>query len=115
VPERHRHRFPPSAGRTITAVASDDFETTAGGWMANPSNVDSATAGRFIQSNPEPTGPGGIPVQLGTTTSGNFALVTDYLAGPDVAAGDVDRGSTSIRSDNIVLPATGSSCRPPAS
>ena len=46
-------------------------------------------------------------MQLGTTFSGSNDLVTGPLAGSSVGTHDIDNGVTSIRSPNIVLPASG--------
>ena len=46
-------------------------------------------------------------MQLGTTVSGSFDLVTGGLAGSSVGSHDIDNGVTSIRSPNISLPSSG--------
>jgi subtilisin-like proprotein convertase family protein len=44
---------------------------------------------------------------LGTTVSGSNDLVTGRLAGSSAGTHDIDNGTTSIRSPNIVLPGSG--------
>jgi len=82
----------------------DDFEI-ARGWTVNPAGTDTATSGRWERANPSPTGNG--TRQLGTTTSGSFDLVTGHLAGTSVNSYDVDGGTTSVRSPDFTLDASG--------
>ena len=44
-------------------------------------------------------------LQLGTTTSGSQALVTDGTAGSSAGSFDIDNGDTTVRSPDIALPA----------
>lgn len=87
-------------------VYSDDFETSAG-WTVNPSGSDTATAGQWERAAPQATSWNGLPLQLGTTTSGTNALVTGAQAGSSVGSNDIDGGATSARSPVIALPAQG--------
>ena len=86
-------------------VFFDDFETNQG-WTTNPNGTDAATTGQWERANPEGTNSGG-PKQLGDTVSGSFDLVTAGAAGSSVGTNDIDGGETSVRSPNIVLPASG--------
>src|SRR5688572_20661974 len=65
-------RIPPST--TGTTVYFDNFET-ATGWTANPSATDTATTGQWVRGDPAATS-SGITLQLGTTVSATFDLVT---------------------------------------
>jgi hypothetical protein len=86
-------------------VFSDDFETNQG-WTTNPGGTDTATTGQWERANPEQTASGSTTLQLGTTVSGSFDLVTAGAAGSSAGTNDIDNGVTSIRSPNIVLPNT---------
>ena len=88
-----------------TTIYTDTFET-ATGWTTNPSGTDTATTGAWERGNPEDTNSSG-PKQLGTTVSGTNDLVTGRLAGASAGVGDIDGGTTSIRSPLIALPSTG--------
>ena len=68
---------PPGSGTTIY---SDTFET-ATGWTANPNGTDTATTGQWVRADPAGTTSGGVTLQLGTTVSGTFDLVTGSAAG----------------------------------
>jgi hypothetical protein len=81
----------------------DNFESNQG-WTTNPNGTDTATSGQWERANPETTSSGGDTMQLGTTVSGSFDLVTEGSAGSSVGANDIDNGVTSIRSPNINLP-----------
>ena len=81
----------------------DDLEINRG-WVVNPSGTDTATSGAWAVGNPQPTGTSG-PKQLGTTVSGQSALVTGPVAGPYSNSYDVDGGVTTARSRAITLPA----------
>ena len=94
---------PPGTGTTIY---SDTFET-ATGWTANPGGTDTATTGQWVRADPAGTTSGGVTLQLGTTVSGTFDLVTGAAAGASAGENDVDGGTTSIQSPAITLPATG--------
>lgn len=74
-----------------STVYSDTFET-ATGWTANPSGTDTATAGGFERADPAAT-TSGVTLQLGTTVSGSFDLVTGAAAGSSAGTYDVDGGS----------------------
>jgi subtilisin family serine protease len=87
-------------------VFSDNFEAGTNVWTTNPNGTDTATTGAWERANPETT-TSGITLQLGTTASGSFDLVTEGTAGASAGVNDVDGGVTSIRSPNITLPATG--------
>ncbi|GGM59815.1 M28 family metallopeptidase [Dactylosporangium sucinum] len=97
-----------AAGTTTppgSTVWSDTFET-ATGWTANPSGTDTATAGAFERGDPAATS-SGVALQLGTTVSGSYDLVTGAAAGTTAGDFDVDGGLTSIRSPAITLPSSG--------
>ena len=110
----------PTATPTATATAThtpvpfdiffDDFESDQG-WITNPNGSDNATTGHWERTDPEQTTFDGVIHQQGTTVSGSFDLVTAGIAGsatgPDIGTHDVDDGTTSIRSPNIVLPSSG--------
>ena len=83
-------------------VFTDDFESDQG-WVTNPQGTDQATTGQWERADPEPTNSSG-PKQLGTTTSGSNALVTEGTAGSSVGTNDIDNGVTSIWSPLISLP-----------
>jgi subtilisin family serine protease len=94
-----------TVGGAADAVFSDDFETDRG-WTVNPAGTDTAGTGQWQRANPDTTTSGGT-IQVGTTPSGSFDLVTGPAAGASVGANDVDGGVTSIQSPAIALPATG--------
>jgi hypothetical protein len=94
-----------TVGGAADVVFSDDFETDRV-WVVNPAGTDTATTGQWQRANPDTTTSGGT-IQVGTTTSGSFDLVTGALAGASVGANDIDGGTTSIQSPPIALPATG--------
>ena len=87
-------------------VFFDNFESNLG-WTTNPNGSDTATTGQWERANPETTSSGGSTMQLGTTVSGSFDLVTGGAAGSSVGTNDIDNGVTSIRSPNISLPSSG--------
>jgi carboxypeptidase T len=89
-----------------TTVYSDTFETSAGGWVTNPNATDTATTGAWQRADPASTTSSGAK-QLGTTTSGTFDLVTGAAAGTSAGAFDIDGGTTTIRSQPIALPSSG--------
>jgi len=102
---------PPTPTNTATPPPSgtiffDDFESSQG-WTTNPNGSDTATTGQWERANPEQTSSGSTTLQLGTTVSGNNDLVTGPLAGSSAGVHDIDNGTTSIRSPNIVLPGSG--------
>jgi aminopeptidase S len=84
-------------------VFSDNFET-AQGWVTDPNNNDTATTGEWERADPQPTSNGGIPLQLGDTTSGVNDLVTGAIAGANAGVDDIDNGDTTARSPSISLP-----------
>jgi hypothetical protein len=92
---------------TVSAVSGvvfeDDFETNQG-WTTNPSGSDTASTGQWEVTNPAQTSYNGTVQQLGTTTSGSQALVTDGRSGSSVGTYDIDNGVTSVRSPDIALP-----------
>lgn len=92
-----------SSGAT-TIELLDDFETNLG-WTRNPFNTDTANDGLWVVADPGGTVLNGAPFQLGFTTSGTQALVTDSRAGSFVGSFDVDGGITSILSNSIAIPA----------
>ena len=87
-------------------VFFDDFESDQG-WTVNPNGTDNATTGLWERANPEQTTYSGTTYQQGTTSSGSFDLVTAGAAGSGVGSNDLDGGTTSVRSPNIVLPSSG--------
>ena len=89
-----------------TVVFSDDFEADAG-WTANAGGTDTATTGRWVRADPEPTTSSG-PKQLGEAASPTRCLVTGAPAGASAGADDIDAGTTSILSPPIALPTGGS-------
>ncbi len=89
--------------QSSAVVFADDFEE-ARGWTVNPGGTDTATTGRWERAVPQATNNNGLPMQLRTPTSGVFDLVTGGSAGADVGANDIDNGTTSIRSPEIILP-----------
>jgi hypothetical protein len=88
-----------------TTLFADDFEADQG-WLANAAGTDTASAGRFERGDPQSTSSSG-PKQLGTTVSGLRNLVTGRLAGSSSGANDLDGGTSSVLSPEIVLPAGG--------
>ncbi len=93
---------------TVSAVSGvvfeDDFETNQG-WITNPGGSDTATTGQWEVADPSQTSYNGVVQQVGTTTSGSQALVTDGRSGSSVGTYDIDNGVTSVRSADIALPA----------
>ncbi|HDQ74242.1 MAG TPA: hypothetical protein ENN19_19420, partial [Chloroflexi bacterium] len=96
---------PPTPTSPPGVLFFDDFETDQG-WVVNPHGDDTATSGTWERANPEGTYYKG-PKQLDVTTSGDHALVTGALAGDSAYSYDVDNGTTTIRSPDIVLPTSG--------
>ncbi|MFK7802741.1 MAG: M14 family zinc carboxypeptidase [Anaerolineae bacterium] len=88
-----------------TVIFEDDFETDLS-WERDPNVTDTATTGWWERGNPEGTS-STIPLQLDNSVSGTNNLVTGRLAGTSAGTHDIDNGVTSIKSPNIVLPATG--------
>jgi len=83
----------------------DDFEINRG-WVRNPDGTDTATAGQWQIGNPAQVAYQGHPLQLGTTTSGRYALVTGLGPAKGTNANDLDGGTTTMRSAPVTLPAT---------
>ena len=92
-------------GTPPTTIFFDDFESNLG-WITNPNGTDTATTGQWERGDPQETNSSG-PKQLGTTVSGSNDLVTARLAGSSVGVNDIDNGTTSVRSPNIAIPASG--------
>jgi hypothetical protein len=92
-----------TVGASTSVVFSDDFEQNRG-WRANPSGTDTATTGRFERAVPQPTSNSGTPMQI-ASKGGTFDLVSGAAAGSSVGDNDIDGGTTSIVSPDIVLPA----------
>jgi carboxypeptidase T len=90
--------------RQARCGAFDDDLEVSRGWTINPDGTDTATNGRFARGNPEPTSSNGAK-QLGNASSGSRAFVTGLKAGARASTNDLD-GRTSIRSAEIVLPAS---------
>jgi carboxypeptidase T len=84
--------------------AFDDDLEVARGWTSNPDGTDTATTGRFARGNPAGTSSNGAK-QLNVVPSGSRAFVTGAAAGSSANVNDLD-GRTSVRSPEIVLPAT---------
>ena len=80
----------------------DDLEINRG-WVRDPRDNDTATAGLWAVANPAATRAHG-PKQLGQAVSGSGTLVTGAAAGKRAGSNDVDGGVTSIRSRQIRLP-----------
>ena len=83
--------------KTLCGPLNDDFEINRG-WARNPDGTDRATDGRWAIGDPSAVSYRGHPMQLGTTTSGRYALVTGPAGARGVDANDVDGGVTTIRS-----------------
>ncbi len=80
-----------------------DFENNQG-WSTNPDGNDTATTGQWERANPENTSSNGTTLQLGNAVNGQNVLVTGALAGTSVGTHDIDNGTTSIQSPNIIIP-----------
>ncbi len=81
----------------------DDFETNLG-WVTDPNSTDTATTGQWEVADPQTTSSSGVNVQLGDTTSGTQAIVTQAAAGSGVGSFDIDSGITSALSPVFTLP-----------
>jgi carboxypeptidase T len=81
----------------------DDFEIGRG-WQINPDGTDTARAtSRFARGNPVKTTLGGRAMQLDTTASGRYAMITGTARGSSANANDLD-GTTTIRSPVVTMP-----------
>jgi len=89
--------------RTHCGPFNDDFEGHKG-WSVNPFGTDTARSGVWQRGHPDATSLGGRPKQLGTVTSGRYALSTGLALNGTASANDVD-GTTTVRSAAIKLPA----------
>jgi carboxypeptidase T len=82
----------------------DDFEIGRG-WVVNPDGTDTArSTSRFARGNPVATTYGGRKIQLDTTASGRYAMITGTTGGSSANANDLD-GTSTIRGPLIQLPA----------
>jgi carboxypeptidase T len=79
----------------------DDLEA-ARGWEVDATGSDTASGGRWRRGDPAAT-----TWQLGGAASGRMALVTGAASGGCGTCGDVDDGTTSVRSAAIRIPAGG--------
>jgi hypothetical protein len=93
-------------GKTKTHCGAllDDLEIGRG-WVRNPYGTDTATAGVWERSDPDNISRDHQMTQLGTTTSGRADLVTGAKVNGGASLGDVDGGTTTIRSAPVILPA----------
>ncbi len=78
------------------SIANEDFETENLYWLFNFDGNDQASTGMWERANPDATSYNG-PKQLGTTTSGSYALVTGPLAGSNAGSYDIDGGDTNAK------------------
>ncbi len=88
---------------TSGEVFVDDFESNLG-WIINPDGSDTATTGQWEVGDPQPTFSDSTPMQLGDTTSGVQALITQVAAGSGLGDFDIDDGNTSALSPPIEVP-----------
>jgi hypothetical protein len=89
--------------QTHCGAFNDDFEIYRA-WSSNPDGPDTATNGQWARRDPGPTFSGGVPIQLGTTSSGAQAMVTGGPSGTSAGQYDLDGGTTTIRSIAMILP-----------
>jgi hypothetical protein len=80
----------------------DDLEAGRG-WEVNPDGTDTATAGTWQRGNPDAVSRTFKMTQLGTTTSGVYDLVTGAKVNGGASLGDVDGGTTTVRSAPVEL------------
>ncbi|MDQ2966386.1 MAG: M14 family metallopeptidase [Chloroflexota bacterium] len=80
----------------------DDLEAGRG-WEVNPDGTDTATAGAWQRGNPDAISRTYKLTQLGTTTSGVYGLVTGAKVNGGASQGDVDGGTTTVRSAPVEL------------
>ena len=95
---------PLSRQKTNCGPLYDDFEINRG-WVRNPDGTDTASDGAWQIGNPAAVTSAG-PKQLGTTTSGRYALVTGVGAATKTNAHDLDGGTTTMRSAPVALGST---------
>ncbi len=91
-------------GDLALVLLNEDFEIDRG-WVINPDGTDTATTGQWEVANPQETSDGVIPQQLGTTSSGVQALVTQAAAGSGFGDFDIDNGPTTALSPVVQIPA----------
>jgi carboxypeptidase T len=91
--------------RTHCGPFDDDFEIGRG-WTVNPDGTDTATKGAWRRGDPAAITIGGLRKQLGTVTSGRYALITGPALEGGASRNDLDGGTTTIRSTTVNLPAT---------
>jgi hypothetical protein len=87
--------------KTLCGPLNDDFEINRG-WTRDPDGTDTATDGLWAIGHPKTVLAGGVK-QLGTTTSGRYALVTGLGGVKGTDKNDVDGGVTTIRSAPVDL------------
>ncbi|HSS35214.1 MAG TPA: M14 family metallopeptidase, partial [Patescibacteria group bacterium] len=90
--------------QTLCGPLMDDFEINRG-WVRDPDGTDTATGGLWQVGDPKMVTADGVK-QLGIPTSGRYALVTGLAAAKGSNAGDVDGGTTTVRSAPVTLPDT---------
>jgi carboxypeptidase T len=90
--------------KTHCGALFDDLEVGRG-WVRNPGGTDTATAGVWERSDPDNISRDHKMTQLGTTTSGRAGLVTGAKVNGGASLGDVDGGTTTIRSAPVIIPA----------
>jgi hypothetical protein len=81
-------------------VVFDDFETPSG-WTVH--SADDAVQGSWEQGDPESTILFGVHAQPELPASGASCWITELAAGDFAASGDVDGGSTTLRSPILQL------------
>lgn len=91
-------------------IAREDFDTSMGSWIMNPSGDDDATSGAWVVANPIQTMDfNGAIIQPGfdhTEGASNICVVTGNEAGPMNIA-DVDNGKTSLQNPAFDVTALG--------
>jgi carboxypeptidase T len=95
-----------STTRIARCGAYDDDLEINRGWTRNADGTDTATSGLWSRFTPQPTWTAAGLKQVGSVTSGRYAMVTGPGAGSNAGANDVDGGTTSVTSARIALPAT---------
>ncbi|MDJ0764515.1 MAG: fibronectin type III domain-containing protein [Myxococcota bacterium] len=104
--ENHQTSDEDSIESKSATLFFDDFETPRG-WARYAAGSNPAELGLWGRAVPQATVYNGQQIQLGTAASGVYNLVTDGRAGFRVNSYDVDGGSTSIRSPEILLSGQG--------